>query len=346
MRAVLRRRTGWNVETLQQMGVTFLAPAFVLTGAALLQIIFMKSTGNVLFASEGFAGAVLATAGIAWAASVLVLLARGPRLAGAGAAGGTIDWETGHRGTDAGGRAGVVASPVKDAAPGFGGWFNRFGYAALVAVMMVASALLAGHNLGADPFHVDEYVSLLATRGILHRGIPIYEGSGILYPRSSLYHYLLTPFLAYGLHTGNLWVTRYLSVFWEVCLIPVAYLFGREAKGRVAGLASAAAIAFSPYMLVFAREARFYEQFAFFVTLTAYFLFRSIHCPEQSKYRSLSLLAFTAGYLSQQISVTLLPAFALVIILAGHGREWLRPRTLFWAAVAGLVIFHRPVHLL
>ena len=339
VRAVLRRRTGWNLETLQQMGVTFLAPAFVLTGAALVQIVFMKSVGNVLFASAQFAGATLAAAGIAWAGSVLVLLARGPRLAGAGAAGGSIDWGTANRGTNAGWGGSVIPPSAKDAASGFGGWFNRYGYAALVAVMMVAAALIAGHNLGADPFHVDEYVSLLATRGILHRGIPIYEGSGIVYPRSSLYHYLLAPFLAYGLHTGHLWVTRYLSVFWEVCLIPVAYLFAREAKGRVAGLAAAGAIAFSPYMLVFAREARFYEQFAFFVTLTAYFLFRSIHHPEQGKYRSLSLLAFTAGYLSQQISVTLLPAFALVIILAGQGREWVKPRTLFWAAVAGVVIF-------
>jgi len=218
------------------------------------------------------------------------------------------------------------------------GFVDRFGFAIALGLIMFAAGVLYFRGLGNEAYIPDEYVSMLAATGILHRGIPIYENSGILYPRSSLYHYILAAFLAIAKSQHNLVYTRVPSVLWQLALIPLAYLYGRELRSKYVGLAAAAVIAFSPYLEYFAREVRFYSQFSFFATLIFYLLLKSVRNPEQQKYRVGTILAFAAAYLSQQIILGTIPAILVVLLFARQLRTWFEWKTVRWLLLAATVI--------
>ncbi|MDE2127332.1 MAG: glycosyltransferase family 39 protein [Armatimonadetes bacterium] len=297
-----------SVSPMRRVGGVFMPPALVLAVAWMLQVIFAPSTQAFLFSSSRYAEAVLWVALCAWLAGVAALaLSR---------------------------RSEPAQSAEADLRRPFWRLAIRHGPAVAMCLMLVAAAVFTFTGLRRNGFIPDEYVSLLAARGILRTGLPLYQKSGILYPRSSLYHYLLAPFEAWGYHTGNLAFTRVLSGLWHLALIVVTYLFGRELKDRRTGLLAAALIAFSPYALYYAREVRFYSQFAFFSTLTFYLLLKSVRNPDNDRYRFATLLAYMGGYLSQEIMFTAIPAMMLVVLLAGQGRLWLKR----WVATAMVAV--------
>lgn len=305
--AVGERRKGSGVPITMQIGAVYIMPSVIMGAAVALETIFRPSPQDAIFSSMTFARWVLLAAALSWAAglAVAVFSTRRP------SHGRPSRRATSARRTEIGARTRAFLA--------------RYGFALCLAAVMIAAAMYSTAALDKNGFIPDEYVSIIAARGILRTGLPRYQGSGILYPRSSLYHYMLAPLVALGLHYGNLAVTRLLAAFWHVLLVPVVYLFGREIRSKKVGLAAAALTAFSPFALYYAREARFYTQFAFFCTLTFYLLLRSVRNPGNDRYRVGVIGAFLAGYLSQELLMSMIPAIALVIFLSGQTRRWLRP---------------------
>lgn len=200
---------------------------------------------------------------------------------------------------------------------------ERYGYAVAIVLLMAGSFIYYVHGIGVNSIIPDEYVSMLAARGILRHGIPIYENSGIIYPRSTLYHYLLAFWIFINGGQFNAWSTRGLSVIWGIANIPLIYVFGKTLKNRMSGLIAAILFALSPFMLFYFRECRFYTQFTFFTTLTFYFLWVSINNPQNNRYRLYVIISFCATALSQPFALCIVPGIVIVILLSRQLKNWI-----------------------
>ncbi|HWD39869.1 MAG TPA: glycosyltransferase family 39 protein [Fimbriimonas sp.] len=218
------------------------------------------------------------------------------------------------------------------------GFWNRHGFKIGLGVIIAGSFVMCLTNYAANNYLADEYVSILAAQGILKHGYPVFDATNIVYTRSSLYHYLLALFMWVGRADGEL-AARLLSACWQAATILLCYKFAKEMRGRVAGLLTAALCAFSPFMLFYAREVRFYAQFEFFIALAFFLLWKSLHHPEDSKYRAGVLLAFCGAYLSQQFAAAIVPSIVIAVAVSGQLKLWFKWPTLGWLLFACVVVF-------
>jgi len=292
--------------------IPLLAPAIVLSVAYGWQVLFANSIENETFVSAEYAVWTLwIAAGVALLSFLLQLLPDRPKVSGLAAEGGR-----------------------RSAA-----WIKRRTVVSVIILgaIVLGAAVLYTRALGNEKLLADEYVSLVAARGILRHGIPIFEHTGIIYTRSSLYHYLLA-FVMLISGQQNFVAAKFLSTLWQLATIVLVFVWGRQLKGEKVALAAAALVAFSPFVVYFAREIRFYSQYEFFVTLTFYFLWRATQHPERQWYRVATLLAFSGAYLSQQLAFALLPAMFLVPLFSGQLRLWFRGLSLVAVLFAILVM--------
>lgn len=288
--------------------LTYLAPVSVLTLAFVTQAIFHGSPQDTFFSSSQFAFFALIGALIAWSIALALMIWQACRMDSF--------------------RSANAAQGAENRVPAYRVAVARYGCAGLLAAIMLTALAFYTRSIGRADYLPDEYVSLLAAKGILRTGIPYFEETGVVYTRSALFHYLLAFWMMVTGSVTSPYSTRLVACFWQMLTIPLIYLFGREARGRAAGLLAAALIAFSPYVIYYAREARFYTQLTFFCTLTFYLLLRSVRAPEREGYRLGVMLAYCGAYLSQQFAVAMAPAIGLVVILSGQARLWLRGRSL------------------
>lgn len=299
-------------DFLQICGMTF-APAIVFGSAELLQATFEHSKESVYFTSSSYAVLVLAVAAISFVLTfALALLPSWIRRST------TVD------------RQGVWQSVLS--------FLDNYGYAAGVVATMVVTSWYCWRALNITPFNPDEYVSLEAARGIIRHGIPIYEHDGFIYSRSSLFHYLLALSLWFGTKTGHLQYSRIVAMVWSAATLPVIYLLGRELKSKAVGLAAAILVGFSPYMIFFGAEARFYSQLNFFTTLALYLLYKSLSHPDDHRRRVWVVLSMIAAYLSQQITLITVETFLVMILLAGQLKRWFSLKMLPWLAAFAIII--------
>lgn len=274
-----------------------LLPAIVLVTGYALQVMFANSTQNRFFVTPQYSFYVLEAAAIAAGVAILAALLDQFR---------------------------AVRAAFEREAPI--GWWPRVrpwvSWAILACILGIGLAICV-HGLAQDKLLADEYVSLLAARGILRHGVPIYENTGIFYTRSSLFHYLLAGVMAvFG--EQNIGALKMVPVLWHLAAAALVFIWGRQLKGEKAGLLAAMLAALSPFAIYFAREIRFYSQFEFFITLTFYFLWRALQKPESDGYKVATLLAYSGAYLSQQFAFALLPALFLVALFSGQLRAWFR----------------------
>jgi len=288
---------------------TVFVPAFVCICAALIQTSFEQTEQSIVLDAPRSCAIVLLAAGLAWlSAAVWILLVS--RI-----------------------RSNADQSDTSSDPTARGQWYAIAGLAAILAI----AAAYYFHSLDYYGYLADEYVSLLAGRGIARHGVPLFEATGIIYTRSSLYHYLL------GLVVGksgdpNAYLVRGISSVWQLLTVALVFEFGRRLRSYRVGLVAALFVAFSPMMTFYAREVRFYTQEAFFLTLAGYFLWRSVEEPDKAKYRVLTCVAYSAAYLSQQLAIALLLPILLIIVLNRQVKEWFTGWTLVGIVGAVLVM--------
>lgn len=114
------------------------------------------------------------------------------------------------------------------------------------------------------------------------------------------------------------------SVVWGVLAVPVAYLWGREAAGRRAGLAAALVASFAVYMVDLSQTARWYVAAAVCGNAAVILLYRHLrHDGRKATGLVLIWLAASVAVLSHAMAVLfLLVQFLLILYLDGwEGRR-------------------------
>ncbi|MGE5464656.1 MAG: glycosyltransferase family 39 protein, partial [Syntrophothermus sp.] len=96
-----------------------------------------------------------------------------------------------------------------------------------------------------------------------------------------LYYLLLHSWIAYNGDTP--YYARLLSVLFGTATIPIIYLIGRRLSGVVMGVAAAVFLAFSPYHIYYAQEARMYTLLTFNVAVATYALVRLLTDPRSAR---------------------------------------------------------------
>lgn len=296
-------RLPWNV-----VGVIFGSGYF-------LQVVFASSTQTEFFQSPGYAALVLAVA--TGAATITLFLER-------------LSRKQTYPPT--------LSAERNSTTSGSSGWQKAVPWLFLVAISSVAAAFYA-RSVGASQLLADEYVSILASKGILRHGIPIYDLTGIVYTRSSLYHYLLALVMLFG-GVQNIAAFKLFSGLWMLLTVGLVFFWARELKGNKAAVLAALLTALSPFTVFFAREIRFYTQLGFFTTLTFFLLWGAIRNPDKPGWRVATMLSFACAYLSHQFAIAAVPAIFGIAVFSGQLKLWLRgwPLAAFLFAVIAMAL--------
>jgi len=160
----------------------------------------------------------------------------------------------------------MVANPARGRSRAF--W--------IVAGLVVLGAALRFATLGVQSYHHDEIVT--ASR-VLRVGFGhAMDAVGFSESAPPLY-YALAWVWTQITGTGP-WGLRSLSAIAGVATIPVAFLIGRELRGRRTGLLAAALVAVNPMLIWYSQEARAYALMALFCALSLLYCVRALRVGE------------------------------------------------------------------
>ena len=190
----------------------------------------------------------------------------------------------------------------------------------LVACLLVGSAILRIHKLDFQPLDDDEYASCQAILAIAETGAPGFAADGVYYTRSPAYHYLVGGLVR--LFGPTLWAMRLPSAAFGVATTLLIVQFGQRLLGRPwVGLAAAVLYALHPFAIFSAHLVRFYQQQQFFTLLCLWYFCKGFVGRPSQSCRALTVLAFLAAVLSQEITIVLGPQLALGVLFFARGGE-------------------------
>jgi mannosyltransferase len=188
----------------------------------------------------------------------------------------------------------------------------------IVVGLTVLGAALRFATLGVQAYHHDEVVtaSRVLRVGFGHAmdAVGFSESAPPLYYAVAWVWTQIVGTGPYGL--------RSLSALAGVLLIPVAYLIGRELRGRRTGLLAAALAAVNPMLLWYSQEARAYALLALFCALSLLYCVRALR---EGRRRDFTLWGvFSALALATHYFAVFPLAAEIALILRRRGRESLR----------------------
>lgn len=198
-----------------------------------------------------------------------------------------------------------------------GGWqrfLHRFpqtyGWSCLILGIALSAFFLRVYALDFQPLDDDELASAQAIASIAQTGVPKYVPDAVWYTRSPLYHYLVGG--AVWLFGENLWVLRLPSALFGVATGLLLYWCGARLLHRPwVGLTAFLLAAVHPEMIFTSHLVRFYQQQQFFALLTICWFCKGFVTDQSQRYRYLTLAAFAAAVLSQEVSFMM--AFPLAV---------------------------------
>lgn len=206
----------------------------------------------------------------------------------------------------------------------------------IVAGLTVLGAALRFATLGVQSYHHDEVVtaSRILRVGFGHAmdAVGFSESAPPLYYAVAWVWTQLTGTGPYGL--------RALSALCGVLLIPVAYLLGRELRGRRAGLLAAALVAVNPMLLWYSQEARAYAMLALFCALSLLYCLRALREGETRDFTLwgvFSALALATHYFA------VFPLAAEVFLLLRR-RGWATLRGLWIVGLVAALLAPLAIH--
>lgn len=152
-------------------------------------------------------------------------------------------------------------------------------FAPLAVILITAiGGWLRFFLLGSKGMWLDETFSMwLASHSVadmLHWGVQID-------PHPPLYYLLLHYWMEVNGDTP--YYVRLLSALFGMGTIPMMYLIGKRISGAVVGVTAAVCLAFSPYHIYFAQEARMYSLLTFNAAVAIYALVRLLSDPRSVK---------------------------------------------------------------
>ena len=139
----------------------------------------------------------------------------------------------------------------------------------LVLIITLAGGFLRVLFIGTKGMWLDETFSVW----VANQSVPdMLQWIVKIDPHPPLYYLLLHYWIAYNGDTP--YYARLLSALFGTATIPIIYLIGRRLSGATAGLVAAVLLAFSPFNIYFAQEARMYTFLMFNAAVAIYALAR------------------------------------------------------------------------
>ncbi len=163
--------------------------------------------------------------------------------------------------------------------------------------------------------HTDEYITMLAARMVLHKGLPILP-SGLLYTHGLLFTYLDAALMA--LFGPSHTVARLPSLLLGTLSIPLIYAVGRRLfDSPAAGLLAATALTFAPNAIIWGGRARMYALLQVFILLMVYCGYKGVIEGDRPLYRYGFWLVAFGALLTHFVASILLPPFVLALVVVG-----------------------------
>ena len=170
-----------------------------------------------------------------------------------------------------------------------------------IAGLLLLGLYLRGYALDFQGVAEDEYASVEAILSIARTGVPSYVPPAVWYTRSPLYHYLTAGVVR--LFGENLWSLRLPAAAFGVGTCLLIYFCGSRLFRRPwLGMAAMAMATLHPEMIFSGHQVRFYEQQQFFSLLMFFCFCKGFVLQSAQSYRYLTLAAFLAAVLSQEIT--------------------------------------------
>ncbi len=208
----------------------------------------------------------------------------------------------------------------------------------LAGVLLLAAWLRWRYIVTVQPYP-DEFVTLLAVKMILQKGLPLLP-SGLFYEHGLLFSYAGA--LASALFGFSREMVRAASLFFGLVTVLLTWHVGRRWFSPAAGLLAATLLAVAPAAVLWGGRARMYTLLQVWVLLTLYFAFAGV-TARQHEWRWPALVCCLAATLTQFVSISLIPPLALAMVVVGwlqarHSgeRPWFRSRRV-WLEAGGLV---------
>jgi mannosyltransferase len=141
-------------------------------------------------------------------------------------------------------------------------------------LITLAGGLLRVLLIGTKGMWLDETFSVW----LAHQSLPdLLQWTVKIDPHPPLYYLLLHYWIALFGDTAN--DVRLLSALFGTATIPIVYLIGQRLSGALVGVAAALLLAFSPFNIYFAQEARMYTLLMFNAAVAIYALARLLTDP-------------------------------------------------------------------
>ncbi len=213
---------------------------------------------------------------------------------------------------------------------------------ALGVVLILAAWLRWYYILHVQPYP-DEFVTLLAVKMILQKGLPLLP-SGLFYDHGLLFSY--AGGLASALFGFSREAVRATSLVFDLLTVLLVWHVGRRWFSAEAGLVAATLMAVAPTAVLWGGRARMYALLELLVLLTLYCAFVGANPlgAYASRFRRLALFGYLGATLTQFVSIALIPPLALGTVVVGWiqahqtgERPWFRSRRVWWE-MGGLAI--------
>ncbi|MFQ5611701.1 MAG: ArnT family glycosyltransferase [Anaerolineae bacterium] len=207
-----------------------------------------------------------------------------------------------------------------------------------VILAVVGGAWLRWRFIATVQPYPDEFVTLLAVRAILQKGVPVLP-SGLFYEHGLLFSYAGA--LAAWLFGYSRTVVRLVSLVFGLGTIGLAFYVGRRWFSPLAGLTAALALAVAPAAVLWGGRARMYALLQFLVLLLIFLAVEGA-LKEKPRRRWSALGLYLAALLTQFVSLLLAPALVVALLAAAWmqgGRPWFRRKSAIGEGLAlGFVI--------
>jgi uncharacterized membrane protein len=185
---------------------------------------------------------------------------------------------------------------------------SRLALACIVAV----SASLDLHNLGSQPFWLDEVVSEMIASS---HGMRFVKLAFAREANMAFYYLMLHGWLT--LLPPSDFNIRLLSTIFAVGAVAALYVLARKLFGAAVGLTAAALLAVNPFFLSYSQEARSYTLTVFLTLVSWSFFIESFRQPKLLNFATY-ITATTLAIYSHNLAMLILPAQFVAIFFVQH----------------------------
>ena len=235
----------------------------------------------------------------------------------------------------------VAASPLLLSRPALAvaSWLVRLpktrAWYPLIGVVLVLCGVLRVYKLDFQPLDDDEYASCQAVVAIAHGGTPRFVPEGVYYTRSPFFHYLIGGVV--WLFGDHLWSMRLPTALFGVATALMIYRTAEKLLKRPwVGFGAMCFFTIHPFAIFSAHLVRFYQQQQFCSLVAVYWFCEGFLGRPSQKYRYLTIFAFFAAVLSQELTAIMAFQLALGMFLLGREAGW--PANLKLVLVGGMAV--------